>query len=131
MSKLNIGGVDLELNLLDADVVEKYENVTKEMVANTQNPDNFKGLSNADQMRKLCGYVNSYFDELFGAGTSEKIFPKNNDLGVRMDAFAQTTALSGEAKKFMDNLQSKYNPQRAQNRQERRANNRNKNKHNN
>ena len=84
-------------------------------------------------MRYQCACVNEYFDELFGAGTAEKVFHKNNNLGIRMEGFAQVTALSGEAKTFMDDLSAKYGSGRVQNRQQRRAEQRKggKNKHQN
>ena len=128
MSKVTIGGVDLELNLLDADVLELFEKLNEEIIADIRNPEAYAGLSNADSMRYQCKCVNSYFDKLFGDGTSDKIFPRNNDLAVRMDAFAQVTSLSAEAKQYMDGLVAKYAPQRVQNRQDRRAAQRSKNK---
>ena len=50
-----------------------------------------------------------------------------------MEGFAQVTALSGEAKTFMDDLSAKYGSGRVQNRQQRRAEQRKggKNKHQN
>ena len=128
MNKVTINGVELELNLLDADVVEKFEQLNNKIVKKIQDTKAYEGLSNADAMRYQCACVNEYFDELFGSGTTDKIFPKNNDLGVRMEAFAQVTALSGEAKAFMDGLTSKYSIGRLQNRQQRRAEQKNKQK---
>ena len=121
MSKVTINGVDLELNLMDADVVEKFEDLNKGIVKKIQDPNAYEGLSTADGMRYQCACVNEYFDELFGAGTAEKVFHKNNNLGIRMEGFAQVTALSGEAKSFMDALSAKYGSERVQNRQQRRA----------
>lgn len=121
MSKVTINGVDLELDLMDADVVEKFEDLNKGIVKKIKDPNAYEGLSTADAMRYQCTCVNEYFDELFGAGTAEKVFHKNNNLGIRMDGFAQVTALSREAKTFMDDLSAKYGSRRVQNRQQRRA----------
>ena len=133
MSKVTINGVDLELDLMDADVVEKFEDLNKEIVKKIQDPNAYEGLSTADGMKYQCTCVNEYFDELFGAGTAEKVFHKNNNLGIRMEGFAQVTALSGEAKAFMDDLTAKYGSGRVQNGQQRRAEQRKggKNKHQN
>ena len=133
MSKVTINGVDLELDLMDADVVEKFEDLNKGIVEKIQDPKAYEGLSTADGMRYQCTCVNEYFDELFGAGTAEKVFHKNNNLGIRMEGFAQVTTLSGEAKAFMDDLSAKYGAGRVQNRQQRRAEQRKggKNKHQN
>ena len=133
MSKVTINGVELELDLMDADVVEKFEDLNKEIVKKIQDPKAYEGLSTADGMKYQCTCVNEYFDELFGTGTAEKVFHKNNNLGIRMEGFAQVTALSGEAKTFMDDLSAKYGAGRVQNRQQRRAEQRKggKNKHQN
>ena len=133
MSKVTINGVDLELDLMDADVVEKFEDLNKWIVKKIQDPNAYEGLSTADGMRYQCTCVNEYFDKLFGAGTAEKVFHKNSNLGIRMEGFAQVTALSGEAKTFMDDLSAKYGSGRVQNRQQRRAEQRKggKNKHQN
>lgn len=121
MSKVTINGVDLELDLMDADVVEKFEDLNKEIKKKIQDPQAYDGLSTADGMRYQCRCVDEYFDALFGIGTAEKVFHKNNNLGIRMEGFAQVTALSGEVKTFMDDLATKYGAGRVQNRQQRRA----------
>lgn len=128
MSKVTINGVDLELDLMDADVVEKFEDLNKWIVKKIQDPNAYEGLSTADGMRYQCACVNEYFDKLFGAGTAEKVFHKNNNLGIRMEGFAQVTALPGEVKPFMDDLSAKYGSGRVQNRQQRKGG---KNKHQN
>ena len=133
MSKLTINGVDLELDLMDADVVEKFEDLNKWILKKIQDSKAYEGLSTADGMRYQCACVNEYFDELFGIGTAEKVFHKNNNLGIRMEGFAQVTTMSGEAKSFMDDLTEKYGVGRVQNRQQRRSEQRKdgKNKHQN
>lgn len=130
VSKVNINGVELELNLLDADVIEKFEGALADVQRKIQDPKAYEGKTTAEGMRYQCRCVEEYFDNLFGNGTSEKVFPKNNDLGIRMDAFGQVTALSGTIKPQINGLVGKYNPERAQNRQGRRAAQKKKNKNN-
>ena len=89
MSKIEINGVELELNLLDADVVEEYERLTKKIVARIQNKKAYEGKSNAEAMRYQCRCVDEFFDGLFGPGTSEELFPKKGDLAARMDGFGK------------------------------------------
>ena len=45
MSKVTINGVDLELDLMDADVVEKFEDLNKWIVKKIQDPNAYEGLS--------------------------------------------------------------------------------------
>lgn len=131
MSKLNINGVDLELDLLDADVVEKFEKLNSQIVEDIKNPNNYAGKSTADSMRFQCRLIDNYFNELFGAGTSEKVFGTNNKLDIRIDAFGQVSTESDQARKFMDSAVEKYNPGRVQNRQQRRQEFKKKRKNNN
>lgn len=130
VSKVNINGVELELNLLDADVMEKFEGLLKDVQRKIQDPKAYEGKTTAEGMRYQCRCVEEYFDSLFGVGTSDRVFPKNNDLGVRMDAFGQVTALSGTIKPQINGIVDKYNPERAQNRRDRRAAQKKKNKNN-
>ena len=72
--------------------------------------------------------VDSYFDRLFGEGTADRIFPKRNNLGDRMEAFGQTVSMVKEQGSIMDSMTEKYTGQRVQNREQRRAEQKNKGK---
>ncbi len=128
MEKVNINGVDLELDMLDADVVEKFESLIKEVTDKIQDGKNYEGLSNADGMRFQCRTVEEFFDKLFGDGTAERVFPKNNNLGIRMEAYGKVMQLSTASTERIHEIQNKYNPNRAMNRAERRAQNKGKNR---
>ena len=131
MSKLTINNVELELNMLDADVVEKYENLMTKVKEDISNPANYEGLSNADSMRYQVKVVDTFFDDLFGTGTASKVFPHNNDLGLRLEAFGQVSEVSNDASDQVSAIVNKYNPQRVQNREQRRATNHGKKKNKN
>lgn len=120
MATITINGIDLELNLLDADVLEKYENLNAEIVNKIQEPTQYQGISTAEGMRKQCRYVEEFFDKLFGAGTAEKVFGGGNDLAVRMDAFAQVAAASKGIRGQLTSISDKYGVGRIQNREQRR-----------
>ena len=62
MSKVTINGVELELDLMDADVVEEFDNLNAEIAAEIKNPEHYEGLSNADCMRVQCRMIESYFE---------------------------------------------------------------------
>lgn len=133
MSKVTINGVELELDLMDADVVEKFDNLNAEIAVEIKNPEHYEGLSNADCMRVQCRMVDSYFDRLFGEGIADRIFPKRNNLGDRMEAFGQTVSMSKEQDSIIKSMTEKYTGKRVQNREQRRAEQRKggKNKHQN
>lgn len=108
MSSITINGVELELDLMDADVMEKYEKLNQEIVEKVKEPSQYKGLSNAEGMRLQCRCVDDFFDKLFGAGTAQKVFGGGNNLGIRLDAFAQVSQMSGDIDKRVNELTSKY-----------------------
>ena len=127
MEKVNINGVDFELNMLDADTIERFENLTTETVNEIKDQSNYEGLSNADSMRFQCRTIERFFDDLFGAGTSGKVFPvspgkqQNNDLVSHIEAFGIAMQLSKESRERVRQLTTKYGPERTMNREERRA----------
>ena len=120
MQAININGVELELDLLDADVVEKYEYLMQDIRQKINDPSQYEGLENADQMRKQCLVIDGFFNELFGEDTSGKIFPKSGHLGMRMEAFAQVAAAGKMAGSEMHAIAQKYDLERIQNREQRR-----------
>ena len=120
MSKITINGTELELNLLDADVLDKYTELNREITQKIQEPTQYQGITVADGLRKQCRYIEEFFDKLFGAGTAEKLFGGGNDLGIRMEAFGQVSAASRDARKELSAITDKYGVNRIQNREQRR-----------
>lgn len=114
MSKVVINGVELELDMLDADVVERYEKSFNALQDQIQ-LSNYEGLSQAEGMRRMCRSVEEYFDSLFGAGTAEKVFGKaNNHLGAHLAAFSQTNEFAESVTPEMEAITNRYSPQRLQ-----------------
>ena len=75
---LKINDVELELDLMDADMAEKYEKAYRKMQKDVANIP--KNLSLADSIRKQCNLVFYFFDEVFGQGTSKNIFGNRTNL---------------------------------------------------
>jgi len=123
MGKIVINNVELELELLDADVMEVYEDTINNVAVKVKDPTAYKGKSNADAMRYQCRCVEEAFDTIFGEGTAAKVFPKNNNLRVRMEAFNVLCNESRNAKEETAALVGKYSPERVENREERRGHN--------
>ncbi len=120
MSAITINEITLELDLLDADIMEKYTNLNAEIVRKIQEPTQYDGISTADGIRKQCRYVDEFFDKLFGDGTAVKVFGGGNNLGVRMDAFAQVSAAAHNTKDEMQSISAKYGVGRVAKREQRR-----------
>lgn len=131
MSKITVNNVELELNLLDADVMERFESLNNGILAEIQDPKNYEGKSNADGMRFQCRCIEKFLDNLFGSGTSDRLFAgaTKNDLGVRMECFGQVMEISEAARDETKEISMKY-VQRHMNREQRRVEQRNGGKHN-
>lgn len=74
VSKVNINGVELEINLLDADVIERFEQLNKDISKKIQDPKAYEGKTTAEGMKFQCRCVEEYFDALFGLGTSNRVW---------------------------------------------------------
>ena len=117
MSTLKICGQELELDLFDADVMEVYEKSMEKVVKRNEELKVRTDLSNADGMRETCKNVKAFFDQLFGEGTTEKLFKGKNNLAICMDAFAIVATEAGKMKGQLNAITNKYNLNRAQRRQ--------------
>lgn len=56
MSKMKFNEVELELDLMDADIMEKYEYEIQKVVSDIQEPNQYKGKTTAQGMRLQCRY---------------------------------------------------------------------------
>ena len=110
MSMLKICGQELELDLFDADMMEVYEKSLDKVVERSKESKKHTELSNAEGIRETCGIVKDFFDEVFGEGTSEKLFKGKDNLLVCMDAFG---IVSSEANRRQDDKKKKHGKNRA------------------
>lgn len=118
MAKFTVNGIELELDLADADMAEKAEAAIKNVQEEAGKQQSSGGL--ADNIRAICGLVNRCFDTIFGDGAADKIFGEKNNMVTSIDAFV---ALTAEIKKQGEGIQShtqgivaQYSPNRLQRR---------------
>ena len=128
MSMLKICGQELELDLFDADVIEVYEKSMDKVVKRAEESKKHTELSNAEGIREMCGIVKDFFDEVFGEGTSEKLFKGKNNLAVCMDAFGIVSTESNKMKGQATAIINRYNMNRAQRREDGKKNKHGKNR---
>lgn len=119
MSMLNVNGVDLELDLMDADVMERYERMNKEIAEKVQGLANQPG-TNAEKMRAINDEVRNYFDEIFGEGTAQEVFGDTQKLDTYLEAFGTVASASNGLADKVQSITDKYGLGRAQNREQRR-----------
>lgn len=108
-----INGVELEdLDIYDVEVAEKYEKVLE----NINKPQKVEGLKTSAVIRKQCEAIFNVFNELFGEGTDKKVFGDRVNLKICLEAFASLVDQINSQKEELDNIVSKYSPNRAKRR---------------
>jgi hypothetical protein len=106
-----INGVELDdLNGLDYETAQKVE---KEMEKTQGLGDKVPKLKNSEGIRVICDTVNEIFDNIFGEGTSEKVFKGKKDLKISMIAFEELCKNYYESQNSMNDMIKKYSPNRA------------------
>ena len=123
MVDIKVRDVTLQLDLLDADIVERFDGLLEKFRSDINRPE--EGASNADEMRRQIRLTDQLIDDIFGEGSAAKVFEGVNpgNLLARLEAVADLSNASDSSEKqlqlVVDKVNNKY-AQRAQNRQERR-----------
>lgn len=111
---LKINDVELELDLMDADMAEKYEKVYRKMQKDVANIP--KNLSLAENIRKQCKLIFNFFDEVFGEGTSKKIFGNKTNLRECIKAVETLIDHVNKDTEEASKIINKYSPNRVERR---------------
>ncbi len=117
MSKFEYNGFSWDVDMLDIDTVECYENgmaaVSEKMAA--VNTGEKKGY---EMLREELRAVDEFFDLFLGDGAAHQMFGDSNSLRPRMEAFTQASKLADEMQADVMEFQKKTAP--ATNRAQRR-----------
>ena len=100
---LKINNVELELDLYDADVMDKYTEALNKLNEKEKNKKT-KGLSNGDIIRQECRFVFDFFNDLFGEGTDKKIFGNKTNYKQCVEALEQGIKYSANISKDLAKL---------------------------
>ena len=117
--KWEINGLSLELDLDDADNMERYENAFELMAKEeTEIP---KDGRQSERIRAYCKLFHSLYDRIFGDGTSDKIFSgvkqsikEYDEIYLSFLNFVQAQMISAAQERA--EWRSKYFPNREQRR---------------
>ena len=112
---MNIKGIEIDFNFLDADNVEKFEEEAKKVMEKTKDKT-IEELSYAEALRKECEIVEDFIDNVFGKGISKQIFKGKSNLAEHIEAFQIIVDEKNSKQKELENLLNRYLP----NKQERR-----------
>ena len=108
---LKINDVELELDLMDADMAEKYEKAYRKMQRDVANIP--KNLSLAENIRKQCNLIFCFFNEVFGEGTSKKVFGNKTNLRECIKAVETLIDYVNKDVEETNKIINKYSPNRA------------------
>jgi len=115
--KVDVLGVELELDIYDVDVFEKFEHEVNEVKRKAD--ITVQGQTNAQKLRRHCAIVKEFFDNVFGAGTAKEVFGEKDNIKDCTDAYltvietmsaasSQYTAAIDEKREA---IESRYTPE--------------------
>lgn len=86
MGLINIKGVELDFNALDARDMKDYEDAYKEMLESLETMSGTSDMLPSEMISGMCTIVGDFFDRIFGAGTAQDMFGCKEDIDERMNA---------------------------------------------
>lgn len=119
--KFNIYGEEFELDFMDADEMERVE-AAIENVQSQNKPEAYAGLSQSQMIRKQCGIIFDFFDEVFGEGAHKRIFKGKCNLIMALNSFEEFIKAKDSSVSEIKAIKDKYDPNRAQRRAAQKAN---------
>lgn len=111
---MEINGVMLEFDVLDADIAEKYERALLAMDQEADRLDEQGDMSLADNIRAQCRAIFDFFNAVFGEGTDKAIFGERVNLRICMDAYDQVVDTANRQRiQYENRIEGYYNAARA------------------
>lgn len=106
--ELIINNVKLEGDLMDADFMEKFETAMVKMrdTAQAKKQENFPTA--AAIYRAQCEVVNTCFDEIFGAGTAQKLFQGKMNVMEHLKAIEKVSDWAAGERKTLNDFTNRY-----------------------
>lgn len=111
---LIINGIKLEGDLMDADFMEKFESSMIKMRDSAQAKKRETFPTAAANYRAQCEVVNTCFDEIFGAGTAQKLFGGKMNVMEHLKAIEKVSEWAAGERKTLNDFTNRYT-QRQQN----------------
>lgn len=114
---MKLKDIEVDFSFTDADCIERLENATKKIKEKADIGEK-EELSLSESIRRECEILNEFFDEVFGEGTTEKIFKGKKDIKEYMELFMDIMNEKIEMTKTTQNLydsleqKAKYMPNR-------------------
>lgn len=114
---MKLKDIEVDFSFTDADCLERLEKASKKVQEEAKEYKK-EEMSLSEAIRKECGIINNFIDEVFGEGIAEKVFKGKNDLQEHMELFEDVMNAKIEMTKATQNLydnleyKAKYMPNR-------------------
>ena len=108
---MKILDTEIEFDFLDAKQVEKFEEEAKKVKEKCKN-SKMKKLSLSEALKEECKIVDDFFDNMFGKGTSQKIFKGKMNLREHIKAFEDIVNEKIKSQEDLQRTFEKYMPRR-------------------
>lgn len=112
-----IMGVEFDIDILDADVMERLENAAEKIQKRVTEENEKKHTKSSEFIRVFNSLTEDFIDEVIGVGSSEQIFHGSQNMMEHMKAYnglfeAKNEAMK-EVKEFTETFHNTYSPNRA------------------
>ena len=112
---MKIRNIDVDLDFLDADDVERFEKEAKRVKEECE-VKNKEEMSYSEVIREECNIIDRFFNNVFGEGMAEKLFKGKKNLNEHIKAFEDIINTKIEQQKGLQNTLNRYQPNREQRR---------------
>lgn len=113
--KFKIRDEEFEIDFLDADEMERIE-AALQTVERKNTREEYEGLTQSQLIRKQCGTIFDFFDEVFGDGAHKRIFKGKCNLRDALGAFEAFVQAKNNSAGELKEIADRYSPNRAQRR---------------
>lgn len=99
---LVINGVELELNIFEANQAEMFEDANKRVLEEIRKVIN--ASTGSESIKLFCDVVYDFFDDVFGEGTGDQVFEGRLDMLECLEAYTEVIEYSKEGNKKANEL---------------------------
>lgn len=104
---IEINGVTLQADFMDADFMEKFEPAVNKMREEINAGKAMQGMT-AAKYKAMNQTIETFFDTVFGGGTAGSIFQGSKNIMVHLEAVARIDEAQRAEKKQFNNFSNKY-----------------------
>lgn len=102
---------EIDFDLLDADQMEKFEEEASKVLEKSKTTK-IEKMTFSQALKEECEIIEIFFDNVFGEGTSARIFKGKKNLEEHIRAFGDIVDEKVKKQKDLENVMKKYMPNR-------------------